>query len=208
MMKRLFAVVFAAFLVLPALGLAQQQGKYAYTELKPQQPTESGGKVEVLEFFWYGCPHCYNLEPFLETWQKKLPGDVQFRRVPAVLSDEWERDAAVFYTLDAMNLLGKLHRPLFDAIHRDRLRTSSQPAMAEWLKKQGVDPNRFFDTMKSMGVDAKVRRAAQMSVAYRINGTPAMAVQGRYTVSAEQGRSQQGMLDTVDYLVGIARKQK
>jgi thiol:disulfide interchange protein DsbA len=189
---------------------ASAQGTPAYTELSPPQPlvADDAKKIEVVEFFWYGCPHCYNLEPFLETWQKKLPADVQFRRVPAVLSDEWEHDAAVFYTLDAMNLLGKLHRPLFDAIHRDRLRTSSQQAMAEWLKKQGVDPNRFFDTMKSMGVDAKVRRAAQMSIAYRINGTPAMAVQGRYTVSAEQGRSQQGLLDTVDYLVGIARKQK
>src|SRR5690242_4340767 len=101
-MKRLFAVVFAALLTLPVLALAQPQGKYAYTELKPQQPTESGSKIEVLEFFWYGCPHCYNLEPFIETWQKKLPADVQFRRVPAILSEVWERDAAIFYTLDAM----------------------------------------------------------------------------------------------------------
>ena len=207
-MNRLFAVVFAAFLTLPVLALAQQQGKYAYTELKPQQPTESGGKIEVIEFFWYGCPHCYNLEPFIETWQKKLPADVQFRRVPAILADEWERDAAIFYTLEAMNLLGKLHRPLFDAIHRDRLRTSNPQALAEWLKKQGVDDKRFFDTMKSMGVDAKIRRAAQTTLAYRVNGTPAMAVQGRYTVSADQGRSQQGMLDTVDYLVDLSRKQK
>ena len=207
-MRRLFAVVFAAFLTLPVPALAQQQGKFAYTELKPQQPTESGSKIEVLEFFWYGCPHCYNLEPFIEAWQKKLPADVQFRRVPAILSEEWERDGAIFYTLDAMNLLDKLHRPLFDAIHRDRLRTGNQQALAEWLKKQGVDDKRFFDTMKSMGVDAKLRRATQLTLAYRINGTPAMAVQGRYTVGAEQGRSQQGMLDTVDYLVGIARKQK
>jgi protein dithiol oxidoreductase (disulfide-forming) len=207
-MNRLFAAVFAAFLMLPVLALAQQQGKYAYTELKPQQPTESGGKIEVIEFFWYGCPHCYNLEPFIETWQKKLPADVQFRRVPAILADGWERDAAIFYTLEAMNLLDKLHRPLFDAIHRDGLRTGSQQALAEWLKKQGVDEKRFFDTMKSMGVDAKMRRAAQTTLAYRVNGTPAMAVQGRYTVSADQGRSQQGMLETVDYLVGIARKQK
>ncbi|HUQ24576.1 MAG TPA: thiol:disulfide interchange protein DsbA/DsbL [Burkholderiales bacterium] len=207
-MRKLFAVVVAALLLVPGLASAQQPGKYAYTELKPVQPTESGNKIEVLEFFWYGCPHCYSLEPLIEGWTKKLPADVQFRRVPAILSERWEYDAAIYYTLDAMNLLGKLHRPFFDAIHRNGLRTENQQALAEWLGKQGVDTNRFFDTMKSMGVDAKVRRAAQLTLAYRINGTPAMAVQGRYTVSAEQGRSQQGMMEAVDYLVDIARKQK
>ena len=207
-MKKLFAVVVAAWLILPCLASAQQPGKFAYTELKPVQPTESGNKVEVLEFFWYGCPHCYNLEPLIEGWTKKLPADVQLRRVPAILSERWEYDAAIFYTFDAMNLLGKLHRPFFDAIHRDALRTDNQQALAQWLQNNGVDANRFFDTMKSMGVDAKVRRAAQLTLAYRINGTPAMAVQGRYTVSAEQARSHQGMIETADYLVDISRKQK
>lgn len=206
-MKRILAIAFAALLAVP--GLAPAQGKFAYTELKPVQPTDTApGKIEVVEFFWYGCPHCYNLEPFLESWMKKLPADVQFHRVPAVFNERWAYDGAIFYTLEALGVLGRLHRPFFDAIHRDRLRTDNQQALSEWLQKNGVDPNRFFDTMKSFGVQTKLRRATQLTVAYRIDGTPAMAVQGRYTVSAEQGRSQQGMLDTVDYLVGIARKQK
>jgi len=206
-MKTILAIALAAFLALPGLALAQ--GKYAYTELKPQQPTEAAaGKIEVLEFFWYGCPHCYSLEPAIEVWTKKLPADVQFRRVPAVFNERWGHDAAIFYTFEALGVLNKLHRPFFDAIHRDRLRTDNQQALSEWLQKNGVDSNRFFDTMKSFGVQTKLRRAAQLSVAYRIDGTPAMAVQGRYTVSAEQGRSHQGMLDTVDYLLDIARKQK
>ena len=206
-MKRVLAIALAAFLALPGLALAQ--GKFAYTELKPVQPTESAaGKVEVLEFFWYGCPHCYSLEPSIEAWTKKLPADVQFRRVPAVFNERWGHDAAIYYTFEAMNLVQKLHRPFFDAIHRDALRTDNQQALAEWLKKQGVDDKRFFDTMKSMGVDTRVRRAMHLTLAYRIDGTPAMAVQGRYTVSAQQGRSQQGMVDTVDYLVAQARKQK
>jgi thiol:disulfide interchange protein DsbA len=206
-MKKLFAVVLAAFLALPVLGLAQ--GKYAYTELKQQQPAEvASAKIEVIEFFWYGCPHCYSLEPTLETWLKKLPADVQFVRVPAVLSERWEYDAAVFYTFDAMNLVNKLHKPFFDAIHRDGLRTDNQQALGEWLKKNGVDDKRFFDTMKSMGVDTRVRRASQLTLNYRINGTPAMAIRGRYTVSAEQGRSHSGMIETVDHLIGLARKQK
>ena len=206
-MKKVFALLFAAVLAVPGLALAQ--GKYAYTELKQQQPRETNSnKTEVIEFFWYGCPHCYNLEPALETWVKKLPPDTQFVRVPAILSERWQYDAAIYYTFDAMNLVQKLHRPFFDAIHRDGLRTENQQALAEWLKKQGVDDKRFFDTMKSMGVDTRVRRAAHLTLSYRINGTPAMAVAGRYTVSAEQGRSHEGMLETVDYLTGLARKQK
>src|ERR1041384_386394 len=205
-MKRLFAVL-AAVLLVPGVTLAQQP-KFAYTELKQQQPAETNtGKIEVIEFFWYGCPHCYNLEPTLEPWLKKLPADVQFVRMPTIFNERWQHDAVIYYTLDAMGLQPKLHRPLFDAIHRDGLRTDDQQALAEWLRKQGVDDKRFFDTMKSMGVDTRVRRAAHLTVAYRINGTPAFAVAGRYTVSAEQGRSQQGMLDTVDYLVGLARKK-
>jgi thiol:disulfide interchange protein DsbA len=206
-MKKALALLFAACLALP--GAASAQGKFAYTELKQQQPAEtSSGKVEVIEFFWYGCPHCYNLEAPLEHWLKKLPGDVQFVRVPAILSERWQYDAAIYYTFEAMNLVPKLHRPFFDAIHRDGLRSDNPQALAEWLRKQGVDDKRFFDTMRSMGVDTRVRRAAHLTLAYRINGTPAMAVRGRYTVSAEQGRSHQGMLDTVDHLVGLARKQK
>jgi len=205
-MKRLFAVL-AAVLLAPSVALAQQP-KFAYTELQQRQPAETNtGKIEVIEFFWYGCPHCYSLEPVLEPWIKKLPPDVQFVRLPTIFNERWQHDAVIYYTLDAMNLLPKLHRPLFDAIHRDGLRTDNQQALAEWLKKQGVDDKRFFDTMKSMGVDTRVRRAAHLTVAYRINGTPAFAVAGRYTVGAEQGRSQQGMLDTVDYLVGLARKK-
>jgi thiol:disulfide interchange protein DsbA len=206
-MKKILAIALAAFLALPGLALAQ--GKFAYSELKPAQPTETAaGKIEVLEFFWYGCPHCYSLEPSIEVWSKKLPADVQFRRVPAVFNERWGHDAAIFYTFEALGVLSKLHRPFFDAIHRDRLRSDNQQALSEWLQKNGVDSNRFFDTMKSFGVQTRLRRATQLSVAYRIDGTPAMAVQGRYTVSAEQGRSHQGMLDTVDYLLDIARKQK
>jgi len=206
-MNRFFAIVLAACLALP--GLVSAQDKFAYSELQQRQPAETAtGKIEVIEFFWYGCPHCYNLEPTLDTWLKKLPSDVQFVRVPAVFNERWQYDATLYYTFEAMNLVQKLHRPFFDAIHRDGLRTDNQQALAEWLKKQGVDDKRFFDTMKSMGVDTRVRRAIHLTVAYHIDGTPAMAVRGRYTVSAQQGRSQQGMLDTVDYLVAQARKQK
>lgn len=204
-MRKLFALLTAALLALPLAAAGQQ---FSYTEVKPPQPVESRGKIEVIEFFWYGCIHCYNLEPHIEAWLKKLPNDVEFRRVPAVFNQRWAYDAAVFYALEAVGVLDKLHRPLFDAIHKDRLRTDNAQAMGEWLQRQGVDPNKFNDAMKSFGVQSKTRRATQLTVAYKIDGTPAMAVNGRYTVSAEQGRTQQGMLKAVDGLVEMARKQK
>jgi len=204
-MKRLVAILLAALAALPFAAGAQQ---IQYGELNPPQPTESKGKIEVLEFFWYGCPHCYSLEPYVETWLKKLPPDVEFRRVPAVFNARWAHDATIFYTLEALGVLDKLHRPLFDAIHKSSLRTDNEAALSEWLQKNGVEPKKFMDTMKSFGVQSKLRRATQQTVAYKIDGTPAMAVAGRYTVSAEQGRTQQGMLQAVDGLVAMARKQK
>jgi protein dithiol oxidoreductase (disulfide-forming) len=167
---------------------------------------EADGKIEVLEFFWYGCVHCYNLEPSVEKWEKTLPKDVLFRRVPAVFNDRWAIDAAIFYTFEAMGILDKVHRPFFDAIHRDRLRTDSKEALEAWLQKQNVDVKKFNETMKSFGVQSKTRRAAQLTALYKIDGTPAMAVNGRYTVSTEQGRTQQGMFDTVNYLADTLRK--
>ena len=207
-MEKLFNLFIAALVAAPLIALAQG-AKPQYTELKPPQPVDTDGKkIEVVEFFWYGCPHCYNLEPVLEAWVKKLPPDVQFRPIPAVFNERWAHDAAIFYTFEALGVLDKLHRPFFDSIHRDHLRSDDQAAMTEWLSRHGVEPKKFYDTMKSFGVQSKTRRAAQLSVAYKIDGTPAMAVQGRYTVSADQGGSREGMLDTVSYLVNMVRKGK
>ena len=205
-MKKLFALFTALALAMP---VAWAQGNFQYTELKPTQPVEADGKkIEVLEFFWYGCIHCYNLEPALETWLKKLPPDTQFRRVPAVFNQRWAHDAVIYYTMEAMGLVDKLHRPLFDAIHRDKLDTANEKALSQFLQKHGVDPKKFLETMKSFGVQSKARRAVQLTTAYKIDGTPAMAVQGRYTVSADQGRSREGMIETVTHLVEQVRKGK
>jgi len=199
-MNRVRRSLIAAIALAPLAAAAQRA---PYNELNPPQPVEAQGRIEVIEFFWYGCIHCYNLEPRIETWLKKLPPDVQFRRVPAVLSDRWAHDAAIFYAFDALGVLDKLHRPFFDAIHRERLRTDNQQALAQWLQKQGIDLQKFNETVKSFGVQSKTRRAIRLTSDYKIDGTPAMAVQGRYTVSASDG-----MLDTVDQLIGAVRKSK
>jgi thiol:disulfide interchange protein DsbA len=196
----------ASFVLLAPAAQAQPRPGQDYSELKAVQPVEAKGKVEVVEFFWYRCPHCYNLEPVLEPWVRKLPADVQFRRVPAVLSDNWAVDAGYFYTFEALGVLEKLHKPFFDAIHKDKLDIRSETAMTEWLKKNGIERKKFDEVYKSFGVQAKVKRAAQLSAAYQLEGVPLLAVHGKYTVSAEQGGSQAGMLATTDQLVDLVRK--
>ena len=205
-MNRYRRAIIAAIALAPLAARAQP--RFSYSELKPAQPVETGGKIEVLEFFWYGCIHCYALEPLIENWTKHLPADTQFRRVPAIFNERWARDAAFFYAFEALGVLEKVHRPYFDALHRDALRIDNPAALAQWLQKQGIDPKKFDETVKSFGVQSKVRRAGQQTVAYKIDGTPAMAVNGRYTISADQGGSREGMLQAVDFLVDMVRKQK
>ncbi len=207
--RRLVVAALSLGAILPARAAFAQAQRAPWTEIKPPMPMQAdgAGKIEVLEFFWYGCIHCYNLEPVLEGWVKRLPADVQFRRVPAVFSNRLAYDAAIFYSFEAMGLLDKLHKPFFDAIHKDRLKTDDTAALEEWLKKNGVDVPKFTQTMKSFGVQSRVRRASQLTVASKIDGTPAMAVDGRYTVSAEQGGSREGILKNVDQLIEMSRKK-
>ena len=199
-MNRVRRALVATISLAPLAALAQRAD---YVELNPPQPVETTDKIEVLEFFWYGCIHCYNLEPKLETWLKTLPKDVEFRRVPAVFNERWAHDASIFYAFEAMGLLDKLHRPFFDAIHRDRLRTDNWQNLSAWLEKQGVDTKKFETTVKSFGVQSKTKRAIRLTTGYKIDGTPAMTVHGRYTVP-----SSEGMLGTVNQLVAHIRKQK
>ena len=197
-MKKLFSLLAALLLAAP-LGAGAQQ----LIEIKPPVPVEGTDKIQVLEFFWYGCMHCYNLEPSLESWIKTLPPDVEFRRVPAVFNERWGLDASIYYAMEALGLVDKLHRPLFEAIHKNRLRTDNQQEFSEWLTKQGVDAKKFVETVQSFGVRSKTRRAVQLTVAYKIDGTPAMAVHGRYTIPA-----QANLFQVVQTAIDRVRKEK
>jgi thiol:disulfide interchange protein DsbA len=199
-MKSIVSLLAGVLLALPLSAAAQRA---QYNEIKPPVPVEGTNKIEVLEFFWYGCIHCYNLEPELESWIKTLPKDVEFRRVPAVFNERWGLDASIYYAMEALGLVDKLHRPLFDAIHKNRLRTDNQQEFSDWLTQQGVDAKKFVETVKSFGVRSKTRRAVQLTVQYKIDGTPAMAVHGRYTIPA-----QPGVFKVVDSLVDRVRKEK
>jgi thiol:disulfide interchange protein DsbA len=205
MLKKLFAFVAVLSFALPALAQRTPEEGMDYNELRPAQTTESPGKIEVTEFFWYRCPHCYALEPQLASWLKQLPKDVQFRRVPAVFSDEWAIDARIFYTLDSLGQEERVHRALFDAIHQQggvRLKGEAYAKwVADWVAKQGVDAKKYDEAYRSFSVSTKVRRATQMTNAYKFDGVPAMAVQGRWIVNASNT-----MLSTTSYLIDQSRK--
>jgi thiol:disulfide interchange protein DsbA len=182
-----------------------------YIELKPPQATDSPGRVEVIEFFWYRCPHCYALEPVLEPWIKGLPRDTQFKRIPAVFNEDWAVDARVFYTLEAIGEVERVHQPLFDAIHQQggvRLKGDAYAKwVADWLGKRGVDMAKYDGAFRSFSVESKLRRAAQLTQAYKIDGVPALAVQGRYLVTAGLTGERKSMVRVADHLVGESRKQ-
>jgi protein dithiol oxidoreductase (disulfide-forming) len=209
MVFRLLSVIAGLALAFVANAQGAPVEGVDYIELKPPQSTESSGKIEVTEFFWYRCPHCYSLEPDLESWAKRLPRDVQFRRVPGVLNDDWAIDARIFYTLEALGELERLHRPLFDAIHQQggvRLRGDAFAKWAaDWLVKQNVDASKYDAAFRSFTVENKLRRAVQMGRSYRLEGVPTLTVQGRYLVNASTSR--RSMLAVADFVIGEARKQ-
>ncbi|MSQ89658.1 MAG: thiol:disulfide interchange protein DsbA/DsbL [Betaproteobacteria bacterium] len=204
--RTLIAAIAVAVAPVPLALRAQQGGDTGYTTLQNALPVANPGKIEVAEFFWYGCIHCYNLEPALDVWLPKLPADAYFRRIPAVFNERWAHDAAIYYAFEALGLLDKLHRPFFEAIHKDRLKTDNPAALNEWLSKNGVDLKKFEAAMKSFGVQSKVKRAVQLTTSAQIDGTPALMVQGRYTISTEQGRSREGMLANAERLIAALRK--
>lgn len=198
-----------ALMVFFAAGLAQAQpaAGVEYRELATALPTDSPGKIEVVEFFWYGCPHCYTFEPVITPWLKKLPKDVHFRRIPAMFNDEWAKGARAYYALEAIGEVDRLHKALFDAVHTgSQLRVANEAALTEWLGKQGVDTKKFAAAYRSFSVEGKLKRAAQLTQAYKIEGVPTMAVNGKYVVVTDNIKSFEHLLEITDSLIDKSRK--
>ena len=163
-------------------------------------------KIEVTEFFWYGCPHCFDFEPMLAAWVKKLPADVSFRRVPAIFpNNKWTPAARLYYTLEAMNLVDKLHRDVFNAIHLDRQRLDDEKVLFEWVAKKGVDAKKFGETWASFGVQSRVQQARELTLSAGITGVPAVMVQGRYL--ALTPGTYEDLLEIIEELVDRARAE-
>jgi thiol:disulfide interchange protein DsbA len=175
-------------------AFAQVPGK-DFQAINPPQPTESGNKVEVIEFFSYACPHCHSLQPSLQAWLKHKPADVEFRRAPAVFQDSWMPFARIYYTLDAMGLVDKLHHDVFSAIHEQRVRLQEPKVLFDWVASKGIDKQKFMDTYNSFSVQSRTQRATDVTRRYNVPFTPALVVDGRYLT----GPSMTATGNTVDY---------
>jgi len=204
---RSMLAVAALVLALVATGaFAELKEGRDYEVLAQAQPTEVVGKVEVLEFFWYGCPHCYALEPVLNKWLKVLPKDVAFLRIPADFG-RWAQGARLFYALEAIGEEGRVRGELFDAIHLERLSYTKESDVSEWLVRKGVDKQKFTQAYASATVQSKVQRAKQLTLSYGVDGVPAVVVGGRYRASPLTVGGHEAMLATVDELIGKARAE-
>jgi len=164
-------------------------------------------KVEVVEFFWYGCPHCYTLEPLLESWVKRLPPDVAFRQVPVGFSVPHQVHQKLFYALEEIGQLPALHRRVFTAIHRQNVRLNSESDILAYVTANGVDGDRFMSAFKSFGVATKANRAKQLSEAYKIDGVPALGINGRFYTSGSLAGSHERSFAVADFLIQRSRQK-
>lgn len=177
-----------------------------YLKLDKPAAVEAGqGKIEVVEFFWYNCPHCNAFEPALESWIKRQPKDVSIRRVPVGFRDEFVPQQRLYYALEAMDLVDKLHAKVFAAIHADKQQLSKGDAIADWIAKQGVDKAKFLERFNDFSTATKASRATQLQNAYRVEGVPALGVAGRFYTDGTLAKNMPRALQIVDFLVAEVR---
>ena len=178
-----------------------------YVRLGQPVATTPAGKIEVIEFFWYGCPHCHAFEPALESWVRRLPADVAFRRVPVAFRQEpFVAHQRIFYALESLGALTPMHGKVFYAIHRDRLALDRPAEIAAFMAKNGVDTARFTAAYDSFSVQTKVAQATRLAADYKIDGVPALGVHGRFYTSGSLAGSNEAALAVVDFLVDRVRK--
>lgn len=180
-----------------------------YVALERPVPSDAGpGKVELLEFFWYSCPHCNKFEPAFAQWVKDAPKDVVVRRVPIAFRDDFAPQQRLFYTLEAMDLLGSLHGKVFHAVHEERLPLNTEATILAWIEKQGVDKTKFASIFNSFAVTGKIKKAVQLQNDFRIEGVPSLGVAGRYYIDGTLAGSMERALKVAESLIAQARTRK
>ncbi len=210
-LKQLFTV----FFLLLGIGLINTtviraelvEGK-DYTLLTTPQPTENSHNIEVLEFFWYGCQHCNNLHPHIKNWFTNIPDDVSFRYVPAIFRTSWVPAAKTFYTIEIMGITDKLHDKIYNAIHDDKINLAEESVLFNWIKKQGIDQDKFIHTYNSFTVQNRVAKSTQMSRQYKLSGVPALVVDGKYLTSGKIDGTPQDTIQILEQLIEKVRKER
>ncbi|MGY8905605.1 MAG: thiol:disulfide interchange protein DsbA/DsbL [Burkholderiales bacterium] len=202
------ALAASAFLS-PALAQARKPDEGTdYMALDKRAPVEAAaGKIEVVEFFWYSCPHCNAFESKLESWIKGVAKDVAVRRVPVAFRDSFVPEQRLFYCLEALGRIDDLHRKVFYAIHVEKLALNKEETITAWAEKQGLDKAKFAELYNSFGVSNKARRAAQLQDAYKVSGVPALGVAGRFYTDGQLAQNMDRALAVTDYLIAEHRKK-
>ena len=195
------------FFIPVAIALAEYNEGIEYKRLAAPLPTGDANKVEVVELFWYGCPHCYRIEPDLKKWLKNKPANVVFVRVPGVFRPLWGFHAKVYYTAEVLGVLDKVHQPMFEAMHKQRRKMDTTEQVKALFAEHGVTAEQFDDAFNSFAVDAKVRRATDLTRRYGLEGVPALVINGKYLTDGVMAHGHDGMLKVTDYLISKESKQ-
>ena len=178
-----------------------------YLSLDKRVPTDVGaGKIELIEFFWYSCPHCNAFEPQFAAWKKAAPKDVVVQRVPVRFRDDFEAQQRAYYVFEALNMVDAMHGKLFNAIHNERQQLNTAPALAAWADKNGLPEKKFMETFTSFGVASKARRATQLQEAFKVQGVPALGIAGRFYTDGSLTQTMDRALQVADYLLGEVRR--
>jgi len=206
-MRSLIRPALFALLLLPFSGQAQFLEGVEYTRVSPQ-PVETGSKVEVREFFGYGCPHCYTLEPILDKWLKTLPKSVQFVRTPAVFSEAWAVHARAYYAFEALGITAKMHYALFQALHDEKRVLNNADSLAAFVAEKGGDRKAFLDAYNSFGMQANLSRATQTGRAFNIDSVPTLVVDGKYMTNANIAGGYDKVPKVLDFLIKKAAAER
>jgi len=198
-MKKFFSVL--ALVLVTQFSHAAAEDGVKYQTIANPQPTADAGTIEVLELFWYGCPHCYQVEPEIAAWLKTKPEDVTFVRMPAVLGPTWELGARAFYTAELLDVTDKIHTPLFERLHKEKKPLRSAADIKAFFVERGVSAEEFDKTFNSFAVITKTNRAKQARDIYGITGVPTLVVNGKYRTTARLAGGDKEMLEVVDVLV-------
>ena len=188
-----------------AQGQQPKEGVDYLTLDKPAPTEAAAGKIEVVEFFWYSCPHCNRFEPQLEEWAKKMPKDVVLRRAPVAFRPDFEPQQRLYFVLEGMGKVEELHKKVFHAIHVEKQALNSLPLIADWAEKQGIDKVKFTEAYNSFPVATKTRKATLLQEAYKVDGVPALGVAGKYYTSGSVAQTMERALVVTDHLVGVVR---
>src|SRR6478609_201106 len=179
-----------------------------YARITNPQPVETGKKIEVIEFFSYGCPHCAELEPYLDTWLAKAPQDVAFRRVPVMFQQRWIPLAKIYYTLDALGVESKLSPDVFKAIHGSGTALWDTGKFYDWAASKGIDRNKAKEVFTSFAVDGKMKRALQLAQQYNVQSVPTVVVDGKFVTSSDRVGTHAQLPGAIDELVNKARAER